>query len=117
MADKEFAKGLYINPTALTKDLTTSKTHFVFFTIGIKKNDLIDYLQNKPTNEQGYINLDVKRSANGSKFYAEINNYQAEDKQIESNRSTNKGKSIGEDTSVFGKPPRNDDNPEDEVPF
>ena len=43
MADKEFAKGLYINPTALTKDLTTSKTQFVFFTIGIKKNDLIDY--------------------------------------------------------------------------
>ena len=110
MAEKELAKGLYINPTALTKDLTTSKTQFVFFTIGIKKNDLINYLQNKPTNNQGYINLDVKRSADGSKFYAEVNSYQAEDKPIESNRSTNKGRSIGEDTSVFGqKPPRDDD--------
>jgi len=117
MADKEFAKGLYINPTALTKGLTTSSTQFVFFTIGIKKNDLIKYLQDKPTNSQGYINLDVKRSADGKKFYAEVNSYQAEDKPIESNRSTNKGRSIGEDTSVFGKPPRNDDNPEDEVPF
>ena len=113
MADKEFAKGLYINPTALTKDLTTSKTQFVFFTIGIKKNDLIDYLKNKPTNKQGYINRDVKRSAKGSKFYAEVNSYQAEDKPIESNRSTNKGRSIGEDTSVFGKPPRDDS----DIPF
>ncbi len=60
-----------------------------------------------------YINLDVKRSADGSKYYAEVNSYQAEDKPIESNRSTNKGRSIGEDTSVFGKPPRDDS----DIPF
>lgn len=53
MADKEFAKGLYINPTALTKDLTTSKTQFVFLLSVLKK--WLDWLLAKQTYKQARI--------------------------------------------------------------
>ena len=83
---KEFASGLYINSTPLTSNIETSKENFVFFRIGINKRELMDYLENKDANDKGFINLDVKRSADGLKFYAEVNNYKREDNPIEQNR-------------------------------
>jgi len=84
---KEFASGLYINSTPLTSNIETSKENFVFFRIGINKRELMDYLENKDANDKGFINLDVKRSADGLKFYAEVNNYKPrEDNPIEQNR-------------------------------
>ena len=48
----------------------------------------MDYLENKSANDKGFINLDVKQSADKTKFYAEVNNYKPrEDKPVESNRS------------------------------
>ena len=83
---KEFASGLYINSTPLTSNIETSKENFVFFRIGINKRELMDYLENKDANDKGFINLDVKQSADKTKFYAEVNNYKPrEDNQ--SNRS------------------------------
>tara|TARA_R110002012_G_scaffold1703_1_gene8267 strand:+ start:1187 stop:1582 length:396 start_codon:yes stop_codon:yes gene_type:complete len=85
---KEFASGLYINSTPLTSNIETSKENFVFFRIGINKRELMDYLENKPANDKGFINLDVKQSADKTKFYAEVNNYKPrEDNPIEQNRS------------------------------
>jgi len=85
---KEFASGLYINSTPLTSNIVTSKENFVFFRIGINKRELMDYLENKSANDKGFINLDVKQSANDkTKFYAEVNNYKREDNSIEQNRS------------------------------
>ena len=85
---KEFASGLYINSTPLTSNIETSKENFVFFRIGINKRELMDYLENKSANDKGFINLDVKQSADKTKFYAEVNNYKPrEDKPVESNRS------------------------------
>jgi len=85
---KEFASGLYINSTPLTSNIETSKENFVFFRIGINKRELMDYLENKSANDKGFINLDVKQSANDkTKFYAEVNNYKREDNSIEQNRS------------------------------
>jgi len=60
-------------------------------------------------------NRDGKRSASISIKLAE--EYQGSGGGGYRKSSSNQGKSIGEDTSIFGKPPRNDDNPEDEVPF
>lgn len=83
---KEFASGLYINSTPLTSNIETSKENFIFFRIGINKRELMDYLENKSANDKGFINLDVKQSADKTKFYAEVNNYKPrEDNQ--SNRS------------------------------
>ena len=85
---KEFASGLYINSPPLTSNIETSKENFVFFRIGINKRELMDYLENKSANDKGFINLDVKQSANDkTKFYAEVNNYKREDNSIEQNRS------------------------------
>ena len=84
---KEFASGLYINSTPLTSNIETSKENFVFFRIGINKRELMDYLENKSANDKGFINLDVKQSADKTKFYAEVNNYKREDNSIEKNRS------------------------------
>ena len=85
---KEFASGLYINSTPLTSNIETSKENFIFFRIGINKRELMDYLENKSANDKGFINLDVKQSANDkTKFYAEVNNYKREDNSIEQNRS------------------------------
>jgi len=84
---KEFASGLYINSTPLTSNIETSKENFVFFRIGINKRELMDYLENKSANDKGFINLDVKQSADKTKFYAEVNNYKREDNSIEQNRS------------------------------
>ena len=84
---KEFASGLFINSTPLTSNIETSKENFVFFRIGINKRELMDYLENKDANDKGFINLDVKRSADGLKFYAEVNNYKPrEDNPIDKNR-------------------------------
>jgi len=84
---KEFASGLFINSTPLTSNIETSKENFVFFRIGINKRELMDYLENKDANDKGFINLDVKKSADGLKFYAEVNNYKPrEDNPIEQNR-------------------------------
>ena len=85
---KEFASGLYINSTPLTSNIETSKENFVFFRIGINKRELMDYLENKYANDKGFINLDVKKSADGLKMYAEVNNYKPrEDNSIDQNRS------------------------------
>ena len=84
---KEFASGLYINSTPLTSNIETSKENFVFFRIGINKRELMDYLENKSANDKGFINLDVKQSADKTKFYAEVNNYKREDNSIDQNRS------------------------------
>ena len=65
---KEFASGLYINSTPLTSNIETSKENFVFFRIGINKRELMDYLENKSANDKGFINLDVKQSADKTKF-------------------------------------------------
>ena len=84
---KEFASGLYINSTPLTSNIETSKENFVFFRIGINKRELMDYLENKDANDKGFINLDVKKSADGLKMYAEVNNYKPrEDNSIDQNR-------------------------------
>ena len=84
---KEFASGLYINSTPLTSNIVTSKENFVFFRIGINKRELMDYLESKDANDKGFINLDVKQSADKTKFYAEVNNYKPretpEDKTVE----------------------------------
>ena len=84
---KEFASGLYINSTPLTSNIETSKENFVFFRIGINKRELMDYLENKSANDKVFINLDVKQSADKTKFYAEVNNYKREDNSIDQNRS------------------------------
>ena len=78
---KEFASGLYINSTSLTSNIETSKESFIFFRIGINKRELMDYLESKSANDKGFINLDVKQSADKTKFYAEVNNYKKEDNQ------------------------------------
>ena len=78
---KEFASGLYINSTSLTSNIETSKENFIFFRIGINKRELMDYLESKSANDKGFINLDVKQSADKTKFYAEVNNYKKEDNQ------------------------------------
>ena len=82
---REFASGLYINSTPLTSNIETSKENFIFFRIGINKRELMDYLESKSANDKGFINLDVKQSADKTKFYAEVNNYKKEDNH--SNRS------------------------------
>jgi len=83
---KEFASGLYINSTPLTSNIETSKENFIFFRIGINKRELMDYLESKSANDKGFINLDVKQSADKTKFYAEVNNYKPkEDNQSNPN--------------------------------
>ena len=58
---------------------------------------------------------DSKRSASISIKLAE--DYQGSGGGGYRKSSSNQGKSIGEDTSMFGKPPRNDDDSESGVPF
>ena len=58
---------------------------------------------------------DGKRSASISIKLAE--EYQGSGGGGYRKSSSNQGKSIGEDTSMFGKPPRNDDDSESGVPF
>tara|TARA_R100001530_G_scaffold22293_1_gene18387 strand:- start:205 stop:585 length:381 start_codon:yes stop_codon:yes gene_type:complete len=105
---KEFASGLFINSTPLTSNIETSKENFVFFRIGINKRELMDYLENKDANDKGFINLDVKRSADGLKFYAEVNNYKREDNPIEQNRS-GEPKSISKHLQDFEQKQKKDE--------
>ena len=39
---------------------------------------MINFCENNPTNEKGYINIDLKKSKN-DKWYAELNTYKKHD--------------------------------------
>tara|TARA_R110000782_G_C14469044_1_gene374435 strand:+ start:10 stop:333 length:324 start_codon:yes stop_codon:yes gene_type:complete len=85
---KEFALGLFFHETELTKDIQTNEKQFIFFKVGIKKKELIAYLESK-LSEDDWINIDIKRSRE-NKFYGEVNTYKpkTEDKP-ESNSDSN----------------------------
>ena len=66
--EKTFAKGIHV----------TSKTFDnggEIIKLGI---NMIDFCENNPTNEKGYINIDLKKSKN-DKWYAELNTYKKHD--------------------------------------
>ena len=82
--DKEFALGLFFHETELTKDIQTNEKQFIFFKVGIKKKELIAYLESKLSEDGDFININIKRSRT-NKFYGEVNTFKPEDNQ--SNRS------------------------------
>lgn len=110
---KEFASGLYINSTPLTSNIVTSKENFVFFRIGINKRELMDYLESKDANDKGFINLDVKQSADKTKFYAEVNNYKPretlEDKPVEARSNSGEFKSASKYLKDFESKKKRED--------
>ena len=82
---KEFALGLFFHETELTKDIQTNEKQFIFFKVGIKKKELIAYLESK-LSEDDWINIDIKRSRE-NKFYGEVNTYKPKTEDNQSNRS------------------------------
>jgi len=65
---KEYPKGLYYNaPRENAPD-------FVLGSISIKKQDFLQWLDQKEPNEKGYVNLDVLNGKEG-KPYVTVNDY------------------------------------------
>jgi len=78
-----FVKGLFVkrNPKAPS---------FLIVNLGVKVDDFITWLRVKQGGE--YVNIDIKLSKSGDKYYAELNTYNPADKII-ANQNTEENQS------------------------
>ena len=65
---KEFADGFFFRRHENSPD-------FVIGSLGIKVEEAVAWIQQQKQKENGFINLDIKRSQNG-KYYVELNEHE-----------------------------------------
>ena len=70
--EKDFAKGLFVKE---------SNVDFVKLKISINRKQFIEWLKSATSEEHDtWINIDIKESKNGEKWYAEKNNWKPKEK-------------------------------------
>lgn len=65
---KKFAKGFFFS----RRENTPS---FVIGSLGVRVDEAVEWMKQQKQKENGFINLDIKRSQNG-KYYLDLNEYE-----------------------------------------
>ena len=68
-SEKKFAAGFFFNRRENSPD-------FVVGSLGIKVAEAVAWIQQQKQKENGFINLDIKKSQKGT-YYLELNEYEA----------------------------------------
>ena len=66
--EKKFAKGFFFNRRENAPD-------FVVGSLGIKVAEAVEWIQQQKQKDNGFINLDIKKSRSGT-YYLDLNEYE-----------------------------------------